>query len=107
MFLRNTFVKKEQVLTIFFDLEKAYYTTWKHSILADLWDLGQAWALSAKMQIYAALKLTFHREKKQGTLILVCTDTQETYKACSHAAIACCSHLIVNTATAVTLMGRR
>ena len=33
-------LKKEHVLTIFFDLEKAYDTTWKHGILADLWDLG-------------------------------------------------------------------
>ena len=40
MFIRNAFVKKEHVLTIFFDLEKAYNTTWKHGILADLWDLG-------------------------------------------------------------------
>ena len=39
-FFRNAFVKKEHVLTIFFDLEKAYDTTWKHGILADLWDLG-------------------------------------------------------------------
>ena len=39
-FIRNAFIKKEHVLTIFFDLEKAYDTTWKHGILADLWDLG-------------------------------------------------------------------
>ena len=39
-FIRNAFVEKEHVLTIFFDLEKAYDTTWKHGILADLWDLG-------------------------------------------------------------------
>ena len=39
-FIRNAFIKKEHVLTIFFDFEKAYNTTWKHSILADLWDLG-------------------------------------------------------------------
>ena len=39
-FIRNAFVKKEHVLTIFFDLEKAYDTKWKHGILADLWDLG-------------------------------------------------------------------
>ena len=38
-FIRNAFVKKEHVLTIFFDFEKAYDTTWKHGILADLWDL--------------------------------------------------------------------
>ena len=40
MFIRNAFIKKEHVLTIFFDLEKAYNTMWKHSIWADLWDLG-------------------------------------------------------------------
>ena len=39
-FIRNAFIKKEHILTIFFDLEKAYDTMWKHSILADLWDLG-------------------------------------------------------------------
>ena len=39
-FIRNAFIKKEHVLTIFFGLEKAYDTTWKHSNLADLWDLG-------------------------------------------------------------------
>ena len=39
IFIRNAFVKKEQVLTIFFDIEKAYDTTWKHGILADLWNL--------------------------------------------------------------------
>ena len=39
-FIRNAFIKKEHILTIFFDLEKAYDTTWKHGILADLWDLG-------------------------------------------------------------------
>ena len=32
--------QKEHVLTIFFDLEKAYDTMWKHGMLADLWDLG-------------------------------------------------------------------
>ena len=39
-FIRNAFVKKEHVLTIFFDLEKAYDTTWKHGIRVDLWVLG-------------------------------------------------------------------
>ena len=31
--------KKEHVLAIFFHLEKAYDTTWKHGILSDLYDL--------------------------------------------------------------------
>ena len=39
-FIRDAFVKKEHILTIFFDPEKAYVTMWKHSILADLWDPG-------------------------------------------------------------------
>ena len=39
-FIRNAFIKKEHVFTIFFDLENAYDTTWKHGVLADLWDLG-------------------------------------------------------------------
>ena len=29
-YVRNAFAKKEHVLAIFFDLEKAYDTTWKH-----------------------------------------------------------------------------
>ena len=33
-------LKKEHILTIFCDLEKAYDMMWKHGILADLWDLG-------------------------------------------------------------------
>ena len=35
----NAFAKKEHVPAIFFDLEKAYDTTWKHGILSDLYDL--------------------------------------------------------------------
>ena len=38
-YIRNAFAKKEHVLAIFFDLEKAYDTTWKHDILSDLYDL--------------------------------------------------------------------
>ena len=33
-------MQKQHVLVIFFDLEKAYDTTWKRGILSDLWDLG-------------------------------------------------------------------
>ena len=31
--------QKTHILAIFFDLEKAYDTTWKHGILSDLYDL--------------------------------------------------------------------
>ena len=38
-FVREAFIKKEHV-AIFFDLDKAYDTTWKHGILRDLHELG-------------------------------------------------------------------
>ena len=39
-FIRNVFVKKEHVVAVFFDLEKAYDTTWKYGILRDLQEFG-------------------------------------------------------------------
>jgi hypothetical protein len=38
-FIRNAFAKKEHAVSIFFDLEKAYDTTWT-CILKDLFDMG-------------------------------------------------------------------
>ena len=35
-FIREAFARKKQVLAVFFDLEKAYDTTWKHGTLTDL-----------------------------------------------------------------------
>ena len=37
-FVREAFARKKQVLAVFFDLEKAYDTTWKHGILSDLYN---------------------------------------------------------------------
>ena len=39
-FTRDAFVKKEHVVAVFFDFEKAYDTTWKYGILRDLHELG-------------------------------------------------------------------
>ena len=39
-YVRNAFINGQHVLAIFFDLEKAYDTTWKHGILRDLHNLG-------------------------------------------------------------------
>jgi hypothetical protein len=39
-FVREAFVRREHVVSVFFDLEKAYDTTWKHGILQDLRDAG-------------------------------------------------------------------
>ena len=66
-FIRNAFVKKEHVLTIFFDLEKAYDTTWKHGILADLWDLGFKGHLPRFIQSFLSEKkfrLIFKHDKQ-------------------------------------------
>ena len=39
-FIREAFIKKQHVLAVFFDLEKAYDTTWKYGILSDMHDMG-------------------------------------------------------------------
>jgi hypothetical protein len=39
-FIREAFVNKQHLVSIFFDLEKAYVTTWKYGILKDLKDVG-------------------------------------------------------------------
>src|SRR6056300_464138 len=38
--VREALIKREHVVSIFFDLEKAYDTTWKYGILRDLHDVG-------------------------------------------------------------------
>ena len=38
-FVHEAFARKRQVLAVFFDLEKAYDTTWKYGILQDLYKL--------------------------------------------------------------------
>ena len=38
--VRDAFIHKEHAIAIFFDLEKAYDTTWKHGIMRDLFDMG-------------------------------------------------------------------
>ena len=37
-FVREAFIKKEHLTAVFFDLEKAYDTTWKYGIMRDLSD---------------------------------------------------------------------
>ena len=39
-FVREGMIKGEHVVTVFFDLEKAYDTAWKYGVLRDLKDLG-------------------------------------------------------------------
>ena len=39
-FIREAFIKKEHLIAVFFDLEKAYDTTWKYGIMNDLQEIG-------------------------------------------------------------------
>ena len=39
-FIREAFIKKEHLVTNFFDLEKAYDTTWKYGIMKNIHDIG-------------------------------------------------------------------
>ena len=39
-FIREAFIKKEHLVTIFCDLEKAYDTTWKYGIMKNIHDIG-------------------------------------------------------------------
>ena len=39
-FIRDAFIKKEHVVAVFFDLEKAYDTTWRYGIFKDIHKLG-------------------------------------------------------------------
>ena len=39
-FIREAIIRKENATTVFFNLEKAYDTTWKNGIMKDLYDTG-------------------------------------------------------------------
>ena len=53
-FVRDAFVKKEHVVAVFFDLEKAYDTTWKYGILLDLHELGVKGRLANFLESFLA-----------------------------------------------------
>ena len=53
-FIRDDFVKKEHVVAVFFDLEKAYDTTWKYGILRDLHELGAKGRLANFLESFLA-----------------------------------------------------
>ena len=44
--IRDAFVGRKHLVSIFFDLEKAYDTTWKHGILLDLYKTGLTWSFA-------------------------------------------------------------
>ena len=50
--IRDAFVGRKHLVSIFFDLEKAYDTTWKHGILLDLYTgFPQSWKVMGKKAV--------------------------------------------------------
>ena len=69
-FIRIAFVKKEHLVAIYFDLEKAYDTTWKYGIMKDFHDIGLRGLLpnflsnsSFNVRISSTLSDTFKQEQ--------------------------------------------
>ena len=44
--IRDGCIRGDHVVSVFFDLEKAYDTTWKHGILRDLFSIGLRFKIS-------------------------------------------------------------
>ena len=74
-FIRDAFIKKEHVVAVFFDLEKAYDTTWRYGILRDLHELGlkgrlpvfiKSFLADRRMQVRVGSTLSEQFEQAQG-----------------------------------------
>ena len=72
-FIRDAFIKKEHVVAVFFDLEKAYDTTWRYGILKDIHKLGLRGRLPtfienflADMQVRVGSSLSDYYDQEQG-----------------------------------------
>ena len=72
-FIRDAFLNKQEVVSIFFDLEKAYDTTWKYGILRDLHEAG----LRGRMPIFISKFLENRNFKVRLGSILSDTYEQE------------------------------
>ena len=71
----DAFIKKEHVVAVFFDLEKAYDTTWRYGILRDLHELGlkgrlpvfiKSFLADRRMQVRVGSTLSDQFEQAQG-----------------------------------------
>ena len=74
-FIRDAFVKKEHVVAVFFDLEKAYDTTWRYGIMKDIHKLGlrgrlptfiESFLADRAMQVRVGSTLSDLYEQEQG-----------------------------------------
>ena len=74
-FIRDAFIKKEHVVAVFFDLEKAYDTTWRYGILKDIHKLGlrgrlptfiENFLADRTMQVRVGSSLSDYCDQEQG-----------------------------------------
>ena len=66
-FVREAFINRQHVVSVFFDLESAYDTTWKYGILKDLHDFGLRGRLP--LFISAFLDKRFFRVRVGNTVL--------------------------------------
>ena len=73
--IREAFAKKEHMIAIFFEIEKAYDTTWKYGITKDLENMGLKGKLpifiinylnNRKFQIWISTTLSELQEQEMG-----------------------------------------
>ena len=74
-FIRDAFIKKEHVVAVFFDSEKAYDTTWRYGILKDIHKLGlrgrlptfiENFLADRTMQVRVGSSLSDYYDQEQG-----------------------------------------
>ena len=74
-FIRDAFIEKEHVVAVFFDLEKAYETTWRYGILKDINKLGlrgrlptfiENFLADRTMQVRVGSSLSDYYDQEQG-----------------------------------------
>ena len=74
-FIREAFIKKEHLVSVFFDLEKAYDTTWKYGIMKDVHDIGlkgrlplflQNFLTDREFKVYVGSTLSELHNQEQG-----------------------------------------
>ena len=83
---RDAFVGRKHLVSIFFDLEKAYDTTWKHGILLDLYKTGLRGRLSVIFYPIVILKFV------SGIHTLILTHRRQV----SHRVVFFPSHYLVS-----------
>ena len=79
-FVREAFINRQHVISVFFDLESAYDTTWKYGILKDLHDFGLRGRLP--LFISAFLDKRFFRVRVGNTISEACEQEMGVPQGC-------------------------